>query len=89
MNIVNGLIRALLQTPTDTDIDYSEMPTLKQFMMGNYSKEHCHPHHIGIIMVYYLHSLREVNQLAKTAKKGESLIDEFIWGQKYLLIFWS
>ena len=69
MNIVNGLIRALLQTPTDTDIDYSEMSTLKQFMMGNYSKEQCHPHHIGIIMVYYLHSLREVNQLAKLQKK--------------------
>lgn len=73
INTVNGLVRALLQAPTDGDIDYSDMPPRKQFVTGSYAKEQCHPHHLGVMIVYYLSSLKEIDQLAKTSKKGLSV----------------
>ena len=65
----NGLIRVLLQA-TDMDIDITELPSLKQYLMSADTAEGCAPHHLGLLLVYHLQSLQGVDQLLATAKPG-------------------
>lgn len=75
-NTCNGLVRTLLDNSSgnDNDEDYSDMPTLKQYMMTSDIGEQCTPHHIGLLLVYHLQSLQGVDQLLATAKSGD------LWG---------
>ena len=71
-NTCNGLIRTLLSiSGNENDEDYSDMPTLRQYMMSTNMSEQCTPHHLGLLLTFHLQTIQAVDQLLATAKPGQ------------------
>jgi len=67
----NALVKVLTQYPEPEIVSAS----LQQYLLSDELAENCHPHHLGLLIVYHLQTLQCVGELMKTAKQGLSLMD--------------
>ena len=64
---INGITQVLLSTEEE---EYSEMPTLQEYLMSSELAEQCSPHHLGLLLVFHLQSLQHIDQLLYDLKPG-------------------